>query len=205
MSPDDIRTRLLQPARPEWGHSDFDLTPDARPDASARLKPAAVLVPIINRPEGPTVLLTRRTAHLNSHAGQISFPGGRAEPEDASPEITALRETEEEVGIERDIIEVVGRLDTYRTVTNYAVTPVVGIVQPRFACSPDAYEVAEVFETPLSFLLDSRNHVRHSGWFNGTPRRWWAMPWGEYYIWGATAGMLMNLHARLAESENTNP
>ncbi|MDF1719844.1 MAG: CoA pyrophosphatase [Minwuia sp.] len=204
MSPDDIRARLLQPAQPEWGHSDFDLTPETRPKADARLKPAAVLVPIIDRPEGPTVLLTRRTAHLSSHAGQISFPGGRAEPEDASPEITALRETEEEVGIDRDIIDIVGRLDTYRTVTNYAVTPVVGIVRPQFACSPDAYEVAEVFEAPLSFLLDSRNHVRHSGWFNGTSRRWWAMPWGEYYIWGATAGMLMNLHARLIEPENSS-
>ncbi|MDF1736281.1 MAG: CoA pyrophosphatase [Minwuia sp.] len=198
MRPDDIRTRLMQPARPEWGHSDYDLTPGARPDERP-LKPAAVLVPIIDRPEGPTVLLTRRTAHLSSHAGQISFPGGRAEPEDPSPEITALRETEEEVGIDREIIEIVGRLDTYRTVTNYAVTPVVGIVRPGFAPSPDPYEVAEVFETPLAFLLDSRNHLRHSGWFNGTPRRWWAMPFGEYYIWGATAGMLMNLHARLSD------
>ncbi len=198
MRPEDIRNRLMQPARPEWGHSDFDLTPDARP-AEKPLKPAAVLVPIIDRPEGATVLLTRRTAHLSSHAGQISFPGGRAEPEDPSPEVTALRETEEEVGIERERIDIVGRLDTYRTVTNYAVTPVVGIIRPGFAPSPDPYEVAEVFETPLAFLLDSRNHVRHSGWFNGTPRRWWAMPFGEYYIWGATAGMLMNLHARLSD------
>ena len=169
------------------------------------LKPAAVLVPLVEHGAGFTVLLTQRSPDLRAHAGQISFPGGRAEPEDASPEITALRETEEEVGLDRGIIEVVGRLDTYRTVTNYAVTPVVGIVRPDFAPIPDPYEVAEVFETPLAFLLDSRNHVRHSGWFNGTPRRWWAMPFGEYYIWGATAGMLMNLHARLADPDSISP
>lgn len=196
MTPDEIRARLDRPAETEWGHSDFDLVPGSGPDGTAP-KQAAVLVPIVDRPAGPTVLLTRRTAHLSSHAGQISFPGGRAEPHDPSPEATALRETEEEVGIDRELVEVIGRLDIYRTVTNYAVTPVVGIVRPEFSPSPDPYEVAEVFETPLAFLLDAANHVRHSGWFNGQPRRWWAMPYGDYYIWGATAGMLMNLYERL--------
>jgi len=196
MRPELIRDRLGQAAQPNWGHSDFDLTPDATP-GDVPLRNAAVLVPIIDRPEGPTVLLTRRTAHLNSHAGQISFPGGRMEPEDPTPEATALRETEEEVGIQDGFVDVIGRLDTYRTVTNYAVTPIVGIVRPGFEARPDPYEVAEIFETPLAFLLDPRNHHRHSGWFNGNRRRWWAMPYGDYYIWGATAGMLMNLHERL--------
>lgn len=198
MKPDDIRSRILRPAEPAWGHSDYDLTPDSPPGETS-LRPAAVLVPIVDRPDGPTVLLTRRTAHLRAHAGQISFPGGRMEPHDESPEDTALRETEEEVGIVRDRVEILGRLDVYRTVTNFAVTPVVGIVAPDFDPTPDPHEVAEVFETPLAFLLDSANHHRHTGWFNGNPRRWWAMPYGDYYIWGATAGMLMNLYERLSD------
>ncbi|WP_417517737.1 CoA pyrophosphatase [Minwuia sp.] len=198
MTPDEIKDRLGRAAEPSWGHSDYDLTPDARP-GEAPLRDAAVLVPIVNRPEGLTVLLTRRTAHLSSHAGQISFPGGRKEAHDPSPEATALRETEEEVGIHRQKVELVGMLDIYRTVTNYAVTPVVGIVEPDFDPRPDPYEVAEVFETPLEFLLDPSNHHRHTGWFNGVPRKWWAMPYGDYYIWGATAGMLMNLHERLSD------
>ncbi len=198
MKPEQIRARLDRQSSPSWGHSDYDLTPDAKP---GELPPrsAAVLVPIVNRDKGPTVLLTRRTAHLSSHAGQISFPGGRTEPEDPSPIETALRETEEEVGISREHIEIIGHLDTYRTVTNFAVTPVVGLVQPDIQPQPDPYEVAEIFETPLSFLMNPQNHHRHTGWFNGTPRRWWAMPWGDYYIWGATAGMLMNLHERLSD------
>lgn len=198
MTPEEIRRRLDRHAEPDWGHSDYDLTPEQR-RTDAKLKEAAVLVPIVNRRDGPTVLLTRRTAHLSSHAGQISFPGGRREPSDPSPEATALRETEEEVGITGAHVEIVGKLDIYTTVTNYAVTPVVGIVEPGFEPRPDPYEVAEVFETPLSFLMEPRNHHRHTGWFNGVPRKWWAMPYGDYYIWGATAGMLMNLHARLSE------
>ncbi|WP_416897285.1 MAG: CoA pyrophosphatase [Minwuia sp.] len=197
MTPDEIRRRLARDASPDWGHSDYDLTPEQR-RGDRPLREAAVLVPIIDRPDGPTVLLTRRTAHLSSHAGQISFPGGRREERDPSPEATALRETEEEVGIDPSLVDVVGMLDIYTTVTNYAVTPVVGIVAPDFRPKPDPYEVAEVFETPLAFLLDSKNHHRHTGWFNGVPRKWWAMPYNDYYIWGATAGMLMNLHARLS-------
>lgn len=198
MKPEIVKQRLNRYAQPSWGHSDYDLTPESRP-GEVPLRNAAVLVPIVDRPEGATVLLTRRTAHLSSHAGQISFPGGRTEPEDPSPEETALREAEEEVGIPSDRVEIVGKLDIYRTVTNYAVTPVVGIVDPDVELRADPYEVAEVFETPLSFLMDSANHHRHTGWFNGVARRWWAMPYGDYYIWGATAGMLMNLHERLSE------
>lgn len=198
MNPDLVRQRLNRFAQPSWGHSDYDLTPEAKP-GEVPLRNAAVLVPIVDRPGGATVLLTRRTSHLSSHAGQISFPGGRTEPEDPSPEETALREAEEEVGITPDRVEIIGKLDIYRTVTNYAVTPVVGIVDPDVQLRADPYEVAEVFETPLSFLMDSANHHRHTGWFNGVARRWWAMPYGDYYIWGATAGMLMNLHERLSD------
>lgn len=162
-----------------------------------RLTPAAVLFPIIDHPEQPTVLLTRRTAHLRDHAGQISFPGGRVEASDRSPVDTALRETEEEIGLARQHVEVLGFLPEYRTGTGFAVTPVVGRVQPPFTLTPDACEVAEVFEVPLAFLLDPGNHQRHSAEIRGAIRHYYAMPWQSYFIWGATAGMIRSLTARL--------
>ncbi len=195
-----IAERLGAPAdagRP--GRSDYDLNPQDRPAAGGALRPAAVLVPLIDRPAELTVLLTRRTEHLNDHAGQISFPGGRLERTDASPAAAALRETEEEVGIEPGFVEIVGRLDIYETVTGYAVTPLVGIVQPEFTLAPDSFEVAEVFEVPFAFLMDPTNHLRHSGWRNGRHRHWYAMPYNDYYIWGATAGMLINLYHRVGD------
>jgi 8-oxo-dGTP pyrophosphatase MutT (NUDIX family) len=159
---------------------------------------AAVLVPVIDRDETLTVLFTRRTAHLHDHAGQISFPGGRTEPgEDAVQ--TALRETEEEIGLARDRVHVLGELNQYTTVTGYRVTPVVGVVQPPFDLAPDDFEVAEVFEVPLAFLLDPANHRRESRVFNGVERRFYAMPYGDKYIWGATAAMLMNLYDLLRD------
>jgi 8-oxo-dGTP pyrophosphatase MutT (NUDIX family) len=160
------------------------------------IRPAAVLVPVVRR-EALTVLFTRRTPHLQDHAGQISFPGGRAEPEDASLEATALREAQEEIGLAPARIEVLGRLSEYVTVTGYRVTPVVGLVTPPLALHPDPFEVAEIFEVPLGFLLDPANHVRNSVAQEGQQRRYWAMPYREYYIWGATAGMLMNLYGFL--------
>jgi 8-oxo-dGTP pyrophosphatase MutT (NUDIX family) len=163
------------------------------------LTPAAVLVPIVNRVHGMTVLLTQRTAHLSDHAGQVSFPGGRAEAADGSLVATALRETREEVGIERHRIEVLGQLPVYTTRTGYRVTPVVGLLQPPFEVVPDAYEVAEVFEVPLAFLLDPANHQRHSRMHEGVMRHFWAMPYANYYIWGATAGMLRNLYRCLVD------
>jgi 8-oxo-dGTP pyrophosphatase MutT (NUDIX family) len=162
-----------------------------RPD-EADLHAASVLIPIVAREEEPTVLFTQRTAHLKNHSGQISFPGGRAEASDASPESTALRETWEEVGLPADRIEVLGRLSEYHTRTGYRITPVVGIVQPPFELAPDANEVAEVFEVPLSFLIDERNHQRHSREFQGEQRHFFAIPYESRYIWGATAGMLVN-------------
>ncbi len=181
------------------GPSDYDLVPGTRPGGSGRLTQAAVLVPIVERDDGLTVLFTRRTAHLNSHAGQISFPGGRAEDGDAGPVGTALRETAEEVGLPNNLVNVVGALDTYETVTGYEVVPVVGFVDPGYDPTPDEFEVAEIFEVPLAFLMDPANHVRHRGYFNGMERRWYAMPYGDYYIWGATAGMLMNLYHRVRD------
>jgi len=154
---------------------------------------AAVLVPVIDRDETLTVLFTRRTAHLHDHAGQISFPGGRTEPgEDAVQ--TALRETEEEIGLARDRVHVLGELSQYTTVTGYRVTPIVGVVQPPFDLAPDEFEVAEVFEVPLAFLLDPTNHQRNQLVHDGVRRHYYALPYGPYYIWGATAGMVMNLY-----------
>jgi 8-oxo-dGTP pyrophosphatase MutT (NUDIX family) len=155
-------------------------------------RPAAVLVPLVKRETGLQVILTRRTDHLSDHAGQISFPGGRQEEEDATLEETALRETEEEIGLSRRHIDLIGRIDDYYTVTGYQVTPVIGLVTPPFDLSPDDHEVAEVFEVPLEFILDPRNQKLQTVTFEGTRRRYFAIPYREYYIWGATAGMLVN-------------
>jgi 8-oxo-dGTP pyrophosphatase MutT (NUDIX family) len=161
------------------------------------LIPAAVLFPIVLREGGHTVLLTQRTAHLRDHAGQISFPGGRVEAEDLSPSHTALRETEEEIGLSHERIEILGFLPEYLTATGFRVTPVVALVQPPFDLQPDPFEVAEVFEVPLAFLLDPANHQRHSLHFRGALRNYFAMPYGDYFIWGATAGMIRSLSERL--------
>ena len=161
------------------------------------LTPAAVLFPIVVRDAGHTVMLTQRTAHLRDHAGQISFPGGRVEAHDLSPTHTALRETEEEVGLSRERVEILGFLPEYRTGTGFRVTPVVGLVHPPFDLQPDPFEVAEVFEVPLAFLLDPANHQRHEMHYRGALRQYFAMPYGDYFIWGATAGMIRSLSQRL--------
>lgn len=161
------------------------------------LTPAAVLFPIVLRDDGHTVLLTQRTAHLRDHAGQISFPGGRVEAHDLTPIETALRETEEEIGLARERVEIVGFLPEYRTGTGFRVTPVVALVRPPFALQPDPFEVAEIFEVPLAFLIDPANHQQHSMHYRGALRNYFAMPYGEYFIWGATAGMIRSLSERL--------
>jgi 8-oxo-dGTP pyrophosphatase MutT (NUDIX family) len=160
-----------------------------------RMTPASVLIPLVRRPEGLTMLLTLRTAHLTDHAGQISFPGGRAEDYDASAIDTALRETEEEIGLDRRHIDVIGTLPEYVTGTGYKVTPVVALVTPPFDLAPDANEVADVFEVPLAFLMDPANHRQLSFELpEGAGRRtFYAMPYERFFIWGATAGMLRNL------------
>ncbi len=168
------------------------------------LRQAAVLIPLVRRPEGLTVLMTRRTDHLNDHAGQVSFPGGRTDPEDADAIATALREAHEEVGIAPAEVEVIGTLPTYTTVTAYEVTPVVGLLDPPRSLALDAFEVAEVFEVPLAFLMNPANHRRHAVVFQDLSRRFISMPWGvdpageAYFIWGATAAMLRNLYGFLA-------
>lgn len=163
------------------------------------IRPAAVLVPVVRREAGLTVLFTRRTAHLHDHAGQISFPGGRAEAADRSAAETALRESSEEIGLDAERVEILGELHQYVTVTGYRVSPVVGLVTPPLDLRPDEFEVAEVFEVPLKFLLDPSNHQRNRVINAGRERRYWAMPYGPYYIWGATAGMLMNFYGFLTD------
>jgi 8-oxo-dGTP pyrophosphatase MutT (NUDIX family) len=161
------------------------------------LRPAAVLVGLIPRDNGWQVLLTRRTQDLPTHGGQISFPGGRIEPGDADAVAGALRETHEELGIPPSAVRPIGLLDVYGTISAFAVTPVVGIVDPGSQTRPDAREVDEVFEVPLRFLLDRRNLKREERHFRGRLRGYYAFPYGERYIWGATAGMLVNLLERL--------
>lgn len=163
---------------------------------TGELTPASVLITLLPRPDGATVLLTRRTDHLRDHPGQISFPGGRAEPEDGSPVVTALREASEEVGLPIGEVEILGYLPEYRTGTGYRVTPVVALwaqPSPLAGLVLDAFEVAEVFEVPLAFLLNPQNHERHALTVRGTPRQYYAMPYGDYFIWGATAGMIVSL------------
>src|SRR2546429_6373685 len=158
---------------------------------------AAVLVPVVKRKHGLTVLFTRRTAHLNDQAGQISFPGGRSEPGDADAAETALREAAEEIGLTAAQVEVLGGLHDYVTVTGYRVTPVVGLVTPPLELRLHEFDVAEVFEVPLEFLLDPANQLSKCIVHAGRERRYYAIPYRRYYIWGATAGMLMNLDSFL--------
>ena len=158
---------------------------------------AAVLLLIVGR-ERPTVVFTRRTAHLADHAGQISFPGGRRDEGDLTPEANALRESHEEVGLDAKSVEILGRLPDYRTVTGYTVVPIVGWIDPPLELHPDPHEVEEVFEVPLDFLLDASNHRQETAYIRGQLRRYWAMPYGDHYIWGATAGMLVTFQRVLA-------
>ena len=196
------RLRPLEEAKamigvPERG--DFDLNPQWRVEAKAAplLRPAAVLVPIIDRPGGLTVLLTRRSPNLSSHAGQVAFPGGRIDESDDGPVGAALRETEEETGIPPSFVTPVGLLDPYETGSGFVIIPVVAVLAE--GCTPRANpgEVDEIFEVPLDFLMDTANHQRHSAVWQGRERRYYAMPYESHNIWGATAGMIVNLRERL--------
>ncbi len=180
--------------------SDYDLNEAVRPNRA--LASAAVLTPLVQREDGVRVILTRRADHLPKHAGQISFPGGREEPSDRSLAQTALREAHEEIGLAPDQVELMGAFDDYETVTGYRIRPFVGFVDPAFAPSPDPNEVADVFETPFDFLMDPANHQRHWREWNGARRYFYAIPYQHHYIWGATAGMLLALHARLFPKED---
>jgi 8-oxo-dGTP pyrophosphatase MutT (NUDIX family) len=160
------------------------------------VRPAAVLIPVVDHPQ-PTVLLTQRSAHLNDHAGQISFPGGKIDATDASPLDAALREAEEEVGLKREFIEPIGYLDLYATGFGFRILPTVARVKPGFRLSINRGEVDDAFEVPLAFLMDPANHQLHSKEFRGMERSYYAMPFAERYIWGATAGILRVLYERI--------
>ncbi len=162
-------------------------------------RPAAVLVPIVAH-QSLSVLLTQRTEHLPSHAGQISFPGGKAESGDADPIATALRESHEEIGLEPRFVEPLGYLDAYHTGTGFRIFPVVALVQVGFQLRPDPSEVADVFEVPLAFLMDEQNHRTDERAWRGGMRRFYAMPYQERYIWGATAGIVKNMHRRFFDA-----
>ncbi len=168
-----------------------DLEKQRAAASAGDLTPAAVLLLVVNRPGEPTVVFTQRTAHLADHAGQISFPGGRVEAADEGPAHTALREAREEVGIDPALVEILGELPDYHTSTGYRVRPVVGWAEPPLEYALDPYEVADVFEVPLAFLLETANHRYESAYYKGRLRHYWAMPWRGRFIWGATAGMLV--------------
>lgn len=201
LTADALRRRFGLP--PSWQAEiagDTELGP-------TELMPASVLVPLVQRPDGLHVLLTQRTDHLRDHAGQISFPGGRVEPDDADDADAALREAEEEIGLPRSAVDVIGRLPPYTTVTRYRVTPVVALVRPPFDLRLDAFEVAEAFEVPLAYLMTPAHHQRHEFTLQGQRRQFLSMPWQgsdrdgsprHYFIWGATAAMLRNLYGFLS-------
>ena len=200
-----LASRLPQSKPVYDGASVVDLEGRPATVVARQLVPAAALVPLIDRPDEMTLLLTQRTAHLNDHAGQISFPGGRVEPDDDSPKATALRETEEEIGLAPKFVEVVGYLDLYATGTGFLVTPVVGLISPGFTLVPDGVEVAEVFEVPLAYILNPHNHRRESRVINGVNRSFFVIEYENRYIWGATAGMLVNLYHKLSGETGLNP
>jgi 8-oxo-dGTP pyrophosphatase MutT (NUDIX family) len=197
LRPQALRQRFAQP--PQW-QQEFRAEPRFTDRATA---PAAVLVPIVMR-EQPTVLLTQRTPHLSTHSGQVAFPGGKRDETDIDAADTALREAEEEIGLERPLAEVIGAMPTYTTGTMFIITPVVALVRPDYRLALNPYEVADAFEVPLAFLMDPAHHRRHAIEFSGTRREWLSMPWldpqgqQERFIWGATAGMLRNLYRFLS-------
>ncbi|NJM36102.1 MAG: CoA pyrophosphatase [Rhodomicrobium sp.] len=184
----------------EWvKRGDHDLNPDLAdvPLPPGGLRPAAVLIGVIDREPGATVILTLRAASLNAHAGQIAFPGGRLDERDASLVETALREAQEEIGLPQTRVTPIGLLEPYRTRTGYRIVPVLSLVSEDIVLSADDREVADVFEVPLEFLMSAGNHQRHSMEWQGVRRHFYAMPYGDRYIWGATAGILRAMYERL--------
>ena len=176
---------------------DLDLDPAAWEQAGVQaIRPAAVLVPVVDHPE-PPVLLTMRTSDLPSHGGQIAFPGGKMDPDDATPLAAALREADEEIGLDKTLIEPIGYLDLYLTFTGFRILPVLARVIPNYQLRINASEVADAFEVPLAFVMDEANHARKSRDWKGVTRHYYEMPFGERYIWGVTAGILRNLYEKI--------
>ncbi len=195
---DPVEARLARALdRPAGPSSDFDLNPGLRATVGQPLRPAAVLVTVWLRPDGPALILTKRSSHLKHHPGQIAFPGGKVDPGDASAEAAALRETREEIGLPSDRVRILGTLPVHETVTGFAITPFVGLIEGPFAPIPEAGEVDEVFTVPLPHVLTpARFAIERRQWL-GVWRRYYAVPYGPYYIWGATARILRGLAERV--------
>ena len=200
LTPDALRAALR---RPQAWKVALPLERDPRyPEREGDTVMAAVLIALIARPEGVFVILTERASHLREHGGQVSFPGGRIEPSDASDEAAALREAHEETGMPQTHVEVLGRMPAYVTATGFSITPVVALVQPGFDYHVDAFEVAEVFEVPLEFLMDPHNHREHRvDMPDGRSRHYFSMTWKRFFIWGATAAMLRNVYFMLQHAQ----
>ncbi|CAN7459573.1 CoA pyrophosphatase [Rhizobium sp. LjRoot98] len=202
-SADDFRRRALRqsgsPTEEAWReHGDFLLNPDTVPYLETlKLRDAAVLVPVIDDGDEARVIFTRRTATLRKHSGQVSFPGGAIDPQDDTPERAALRETEEEIGLDRRFVETVGRLPYYMAMSGFRITPILAVVQPGYDLIPNPAEVDIVFDVPLSFLMNPDNHGRGQATWKGAERHFYSMPYGEQHIWGITAGIVRMLYERL--------
>lgn len=194
---DPVDAAARPPVGSKAARSDFDLNGGPPPGARRRLKPAAVLAPLIERDGALHVVFTERAGHLSRHAGQVAFPGGRLDDADPDLAAAALREAEEEIGLAPAAVELIGAFDVYETVTGFAVTPFIGLVRGPFEPRPDPEEVADVFDAPFAFLMDPANHRRAWRDWNGARRYFYEMPYEGRYIWGATAGMLRSLHDRL--------
>jgi len=191
--PEVLRGALSRPG--PWPQDALGSTEYRHPGREGAPVLAAVLIPMVAHASGVRVMLTRRTAHLYDHAGQISFPGGRLETIDATPVDAALREAQEETGLSTEFVDVLGSMPAYVTSTGFSITPVLSLVRPGFTLEPDTFEVAEIFEVPLDFLMDPANHrLYHAPLPDGRVRQYYAMPWQGHFIWGATAGMLRNLY-----------
>lgn len=198
-TPEDLKQRLSMAVQsgPDAGSSDFDLNPEMSLPQARKLRPAGVLVPISLASGAPRVILTKRSSALKHHPGQIAFPGGKVDEGDRDVTHTALREAWEEIGLPQDLPEVLGALPTHETVTSFTVTPVVALLRSEFDIRPEAGEVAEVFSVPLSHVLDPANYIIESRRWRGTRRRYYTVPYGPYYIWGATARMLRQFADRM--------
>jgi 8-oxo-dGTP pyrophosphatase MutT (NUDIX family) len=197
----DFRRRVERrngPADDGGDYGDHRFNPDLRPFiVRDGLRDAAVLIPVVDRKEGASVILTKRTEKLRHHSGQVAFPGGSIDPTDASSEGAALRETEEEIGLDRSFVEVIGRLPDYVSGSGFRVAPILGVVRPGFLLTLNVDEVDDAFEVPLAFLMNDANHSRESREWQGHMRNYYVMPYGDHYIWGLTAGIIRVLYERL--------